>query len=416
MPGRDGEVSCIVCKYVSVPVSPSEPRDAPAAAMGDRNSRRIIELVKLVGNSLCADCGCPNPEWASYNLGVFICTTCATWHRKLGTHVSKVKHLKLDKWDDEQVQGMEEMGNEKAKQKYEQHVPPCYRVPKPGDPPVLQEQWVRAKYERQEFIHVDKQTYITNEIEGRLMKKARDENKYYERKFSVSENSLKYYNKENSKEPKVTITLSELSICLAPPKMKQNNGMQLSYMCDGSTRHIYVYHAQGETIIHWYMAIRNIKLNRLLVAYPSATPEEVVPYLTNDFAMEGWLSKTGPSERDAYRKRWFTLDDRKLMYHENPMDPYPRGEIFLGHKDDNYSVKEGVPRGCKDHDCAFSLVTPDRTFVMSAPTCEERAQWMKAINTVLERPLRPQDNQSKAEIEAKRKSSRASRHSLFSFH
>ena len=99
-----------------------------------------------------------------------------------------------------------------------------------------------------------------------------------------------------------------------------------------------------------------------------------------------------------------------------PQDPYPRGEIFLGYKDDNYSVKEGVPRGCKDHDCAFSLVTPDRTFVMSAPTCEERAQWMKAINTVLERPLRPQDNQSKAEIEAKRKSSRASRHSLFSFH
>ena len=57
---------------------------------------------------------------------------------------------------------------------------------------------MRAKYERQEFIHVDRQTYNTNEIEGRLMKKARDENKYYERKFSVSENCLKYYNKEVS--------------------------------------------------------------------------------------------------------------------------------------------------------------------------------------------------------------------------
>lgn len=80
---------------------------------------------------------------------------------------------------------------------------------------------------------------------------------------------------QNSKEPKVTITLSELSVCLAPRKMNQNNGMQLSYMCEGSTRHVYVYHASGETIINWYMAIRNIKLNRLLVAYPSASAEEV---------------------------------------------------------------------------------------------------------------------------------------------
>lgn len=80
---------------------------------------------------------------------------------------------------------------------------------------------------------------------------------------------------QNSKEPKVTITLSELSVCLAPPKMNQSNGMQLSYMCEGSTRHIYVYHSSGETIINWYMAIRNIKLNRLLVAYPSASAEEV---------------------------------------------------------------------------------------------------------------------------------------------
>lgn len=60
---------------------------------------------------------------------------------------------------------------------------------------VLLEQWIRAKYEREEFIHVDRQTYITNKIEGYLMKKARDENKYYERKFVVSENSLMYYNK-----------------------------------------------------------------------------------------------------------------------------------------------------------------------------------------------------------------------------
>lgn len=41
--------------------------------------------------------------------------------------------------------------------------------------------------------------------------------------------------------------------------------------------------------------------------------------LTFDFAMEGWLWKTGPKITDGYRKRWFTLDNRKLMYHEHPL-------------------------------------------------------------------------------------------------
>lgn len=80
---------------------------------------------------------------------------------------------------------------------------------------------------------------------------------------------------QNSKEPKATIPLSELNICLAPVKMNQDNGLQLSYMCDGSTRHMYVYHESGEMIIHWYMAIRNMKLNWLMVAYPSVSAEEV---------------------------------------------------------------------------------------------------------------------------------------------
>ena len=63
---------------------------------------------------------------------------------------------------------------------------------------MLIEQWIRAKYERREFIHVDKQVYLKGTMEGTLMKKSKDENKYYPRKFKLSEveNSLKYFNKE----------------------------------------------------------------------------------------------------------------------------------------------------------------------------------------------------------------------------
>ena len=46
------------------------------------------------GNALCADCGASSPAWASINLGVVVCLTCAGVHRQMGVHISKV-HARL---------------------------------------------------------------------------------------------------------------------------------------------------------------------------------------------------------------------------------------------------------------------------------------------------------------------------------
>jgi hypothetical protein len=48
-------------------------------------------------------------RWASWNMGVFLCIQCGGHHRKLGTHVSKVKSITLDSWSDEQVQVCQHM-------------------------------------------------------------------------------------------------------------------------------------------------------------------------------------------------------------------------------------------------------------------------------------------------------------------
>jgi hypothetical protein len=37
-------------------------------------------------------------------LGIFLCMRCGALHRKLGTHISKVKSLSMDKWDHAQVE------------------------------------------------------------------------------------------------------------------------------------------------------------------------------------------------------------------------------------------------------------------------------------------------------------------------
>jgi hypothetical protein len=66
-------------------------------------------------NAKCADCGTPNPDWASCNLGIFLCINCAQIHRGLGTHISKVKNcLGTYRWHPDEVQRMRDIGNRKS--------------------------------------------------------------------------------------------------------------------------------------------------------------------------------------------------------------------------------------------------------------------------------------------------------------
>lgn len=70
----------------------------------DRYQRQLLLLLKEPGNDVCADCKARNPRWASWDQGVFLCVQCASMHRKIGSHVTKVKSVTLDKWTKEQVE------------------------------------------------------------------------------------------------------------------------------------------------------------------------------------------------------------------------------------------------------------------------------------------------------------------------
>ncbi|XP_062890425.1 ARF GTPase-activating protein GIT2a isoform X5 [Mobula hypostoma] len=53
---------------------------------------------RLRSNDICADCGVPDPRWASINRGVLICDDCCSVHRSLGRHISQVRHLTHTPW------------------------------------------------------------------------------------------------------------------------------------------------------------------------------------------------------------------------------------------------------------------------------------------------------------------------------
>ncbi|KAJ4403521.1 Protein gts1 [Neurospora sp. IMI 360204] len=111
-----------------------------------RNEKVLHELAQALGNNVCADCSARNPSWASWSLGIFLCMRCATIHRKLGTHISKVKSLSMDSWSNEQVENMKKVGNIASNKSYN---PDNKKPPIPGDAddvdPAM-ERFIRQKY------------------------------------------------------------------------------------------------------------------------------------------------------------------------------------------------------------------------------------------------------------------------------
>jgi hypothetical protein len=132
------------------------------------NKARVESLMKLNGNDVCADCPIANPDWASINLGIFLCLPCSGVHRSIGVHVSKVKSVQLDDWNTDWVENMESWGNERSNREvWEAKVPSGRSRPtereanaahSTSDVHLSQklEQWIRDKYEKKMFAQAEK--------------------------------------------------------------------------------------------------------------------------------------------------------------------------------------------------------------------------------------------------------------------
>lgn len=119
----------------------------------DQLAPAVQELFQGTGNHKCADCGAADPTWASTSLGILLCLDCAGVHRSLGVHISKVRSLVLDNWDDELLETMRKVGNARSNALWEANIPANCETPKPsGDSPQeVREAFIRAKYEHGEF-------------------------------------------------------------------------------------------------------------------------------------------------------------------------------------------------------------------------------------------------------------------------
>ncbi|RLN09446.1 ADP-ribosylation factor GTPase-activating protein AGD12 [Panicum miliaceum] len=108
---------------------------------------KLKELLHRSENRICADCSAPDPKWANYNY-------------------QKVLSVTLDKWTENEVESMIEVGgNSNANAIYEAFLPEGYQKPHPDSSPEEREKFISDPYVVLTLGHQKAQTSV---IKGNL--------------------------------------------------------------------------------------------------------------------------------------------------------------------------------------------------------------------------------------------------------
>ncbi|KAJ8141698.1 hypothetical protein OY671_005131 [Metschnikowia pulcherrima] len=109
-----------------------------------------VRAIEASDNGQCADCkSTDSTEWISMTFSVVICVKCSSCHRNMGSHISKVKSLKLDNFVDESRVLLKFTNNALANSYLEANAPEKL-TPEASD--AVRLRYIRQKYEQRAFM------------------------------------------------------------------------------------------------------------------------------------------------------------------------------------------------------------------------------------------------------------------------
>lgn len=299
---------------------------------------RLASILTYPGNHECQECLAPDPEWSSVNLGILLCIRCAGCHRSLGTHISTVKSLTLDAWNDTQIQTLGSIGNKSAREAWEPRIPLGFNRPTSEDPDFYRQQWIRTKYLDKSFCRAE--DLRDEELSAAAAAEISDSEEAFEESDEEDNTSSSGPGSTSSvNSPKV----SDSEVKEAPKPTENNKASS------GVTKH-------------------------------------------SQIVYSGYLLKQSPHKRN-WKNRWFVLTPQRLYYYKTPNSTFPIRSLHLletsvllpKHPE---QLLEGGQNQKKIY--TFQLLTPSRNFLLNAEKDSEMFKWVCSIRAAILR-LKSQD-------------------------
>ncbi|XP_068540233.1 arf-GAP with Rho-GAP domain, ANK repeat and PH domain-containing protein 1 isoform X1 [Anas acuta] len=321
-------------------------RHAIAEALS--NSEVAERIWALEPNRFCADCGSPQPDWASINLCVVICKRCAGEHRGLGPGITKVRSLKMDRkvWTEELIQLFHHIGNAVANQFWAANVPPSEAIG-PGSSSQDRRRFLIAKYREGKYRRYHPLFGNQEELDRALC-------------AAVTTSDLAETQALVFCGAAVTCATGDPQ-CPVPLALAEKSGqrLQMEFLLHNKTSETPRLEVGGSEEKHYSVLLPCVTHNGFLYKTPSmAKPVN---------------ERKGQEE---FSRRWCTLHDGVLSYYENDRNAVPNGEIKAG---DIVCLVNNPPHTHGIESTFEVYIESERLYLFGLDCPEAAREWLKSI-------------------------------------